>query len=205
MVKSWEQMSVFPVLSEIAINLGLLFACLVGPYLAWNWVAASTRQADAALAQADIVRRHHVAELFNRAVGQLNDAKLEVRLGAVYMLRQIAKDFLDLARDAYHAVDADMTQGKRDQYNFRLDLHGAYLRGTRISNANLEGANLSGADFTEANFCGSDFTGTNLTGTILRGADLTDATNLTAEQIAAAITDDRTKLPVLAPEPAAAK
>jgi hypothetical protein len=85
-------MAVFIVLSEIAINLGLLFASLVGLYLAWNWVTSSIRQADATLARADIARRHHVAELFNRAVGQLNDAKLEVRLGAVYMLRQIAED-----------------------------------------------------------------------------------------------------------------
>jgi uncharacterized protein YjbI with pentapeptide repeats len=198
-------MAVFLALSEIAINLGLLFACLVGPYLAWNWVTASTRQADAALAHADIARRHHVAELFNRAVGQLNDAKLEVRPGAVYTLRQIAEDFLDLARDTYHAVDADMTQGKRDQFNFRLDLHGAYVRGTDLSNTNLESANLSGADFTNATFRGANFKNANLTGTILRGADLTDATNLTAEQIAAAIIDERTKLPVLAPEPAAAK
>jgi uncharacterized protein YjbI with pentapeptide repeats len=98
-----------------------------------------------------------------------------------------------------------MMQRKREQNNFRLDLHGAYLRGTDLGRFNLKGANLSGADFTEANFRGADFTGANLTGTILRGADLTDATNLTQEQIAAAIIDERTKLPVLAPEPAAAK
>jgi uncharacterized protein YjbI with pentapeptide repeats len=98
-----------------------------------------------------------------------------------------------------------MMERKHDQTSFRLDLHGAYLRGTDVSNVNLKGANLSGADFTEANFRGSDFTGANLTGTILRGADLTDATNLTTEQIAAAIIDDRTKLPALLPEPAAAK
>jgi len=35
--------------------------------------------------------------LFNHAVGQLTDAKLEVRLGAIYTLRQIARDFPDLA------------------------------------------------------------------------------------------------------------
>lgn len=98
-----------------------------------------------------------------------------------------------------------MTKREHEQNSFRLDLHGAYLRGTDVSNTNLKGANLSGADFTEANFRGSDFKGANLSGTILRGADLTDATNLTEEQIAAAIIDDRTKLPVLAPEPAAAK
>jgi hypothetical protein len=31
-----------------------------------------------------------VMSLFNRAVGQLTDAKLEVRLGAIYTLREIA-------------------------------------------------------------------------------------------------------------------
>lgn len=90
-------MSITLALSEIARNLGLLFAALVGIYLAWKRVTASTRQADAALAQAELARRDHVAELFNRAVGQLNDAKLEVRLGAVYTLRQIARDFPDPA------------------------------------------------------------------------------------------------------------
>jgi hypothetical protein len=90
-------MSLALALSEIARNLGLLFAAVIGGYLAWKRVMASTRQADAALAQSELARRDHVAELFNRAVGQLNDAKLEVRLGAVYTLRQIARDFPDLA------------------------------------------------------------------------------------------------------------
>jgi hypothetical protein len=34
--------------------------------------------------QAELARRDHVAELFNRAVGQLKDEKLEVRLGAIF-------------------------------------------------------------------------------------------------------------------------
>jgi hypothetical protein len=83
-------------LSEIAKNVGLLAAALVGIYLAWKRVTASTRQADAALAQAELARRDHVAQLFNRAVGQLDNPKLEVRLGAVYTLRQIAEDFPDI-------------------------------------------------------------------------------------------------------------
>ena len=59
-------------------------------------VAAADRQAQAALRQAELSRRDHVAELFNRAVGQLDDPKLQVRLGAIYTLRQIAQDFPDL-------------------------------------------------------------------------------------------------------------
>lgn len=38
-----------------------------------------------------------MAELFNRAVGQLKDEKQEVRLGAIFTLRQICFDFPDLS------------------------------------------------------------------------------------------------------------
>jgi uncharacterized protein YjbI with pentapeptide repeats len=98
-----------------------------------------------------------------------------------------------------------MKQNESKQYNFRLDLHGAYVRGTNLRNTNLEDANLSGADFTNANFRGANFKNANLAGTILRGADLTDATNLTEQQLAAAIIDEHTKLPRLSPAMAAAK
>ena len=98
-----------------------------------------------------------------------------------------------------------MNQFARARRNFRLDLHGAYLRRTDLSRFNLESANLSGADFTEANFRAANFRNANLAGTILRGADLTDATNLTGEQLKAAVIDEQTRLPALVLEPAPAK
>jgi hypothetical protein len=84
------------VVSELVRNFGLLGAAVVGLILAGMRVAAANRQAQAALRQAELSRRDHVAELFNRAVGQLDDPKLQVRLGAIYTLRQIAEDFPDL-------------------------------------------------------------------------------------------------------------
>jgi hypothetical protein len=36
-----------------------------------------------------LARQDQIAELFNRAVGQLKDEKLEVRLGAILTLGQI--------------------------------------------------------------------------------------------------------------------
>ena len=84
------------VVSELVRNFGLLGAAVVGLILAGMRVAAANRQAQAALRQAELSRRDHVAELFNRAVGQLDDPKLQVRLGAIYTLRQIAQDFPDL-------------------------------------------------------------------------------------------------------------
>lgn len=47
--------------------------------------------------QAELSRRDHVAELFNRAIGQLKDEKLEVRIGAILTLGQICVDFRDLS------------------------------------------------------------------------------------------------------------
>jgi hypothetical protein len=84
-------------ISEIVRNYGLIVGGLIGLYFAWKRVSASTRQADASLQQVDLARRDHVAELFNRSVGQLTDNKLEIRLGAIYTLRQIAQDFSDLS------------------------------------------------------------------------------------------------------------
>jgi len=56
-------------ISEIARNYGLIIGGLIGLYFAWKRVSASIRQADASLQQADLARRDHVAELFNRSVG----------------------------------------------------------------------------------------------------------------------------------------
>ena len=78
--------------SELFRNFGLIVAGAIGIYIAWRRAVASTQQADAALRQAELARRDHVAELFNRAVGQLSHEKLEIRLGAIYTLRQIARD-----------------------------------------------------------------------------------------------------------------
>lgn len=82
-----------------------------------------------------------------------------------------------------------------EKNEFKLNVQGAYLRRTDLSFANLERANLSRADFTNAIFRGANFKDAVLDGTILNGADLTDAKNLTPNQLKKAIIDRRTKLP----------
>jgi hypothetical protein len=81
-------------LSELMRNVGLIVAGGLGLYLAWLRVSAANRQAEAALKQSEIAirqaelgRRAHVAELFNKAAGQLSDPRLEVRLSAIVTLR----------------------------------------------------------------------------------------------------------------------
>jgi len=45
-------------------------------------------------------RREHVASLFSEAVQHLDDEKLHVRLGAIFMLREITEVFPELSRPA---------------------------------------------------------------------------------------------------------
>lgn len=82
-----------------------------------------------------------------------------------------------------------------DKSSFELDISGAFIRRTDLSNANLARANLSGADCTGVSFRGANFKDAKLDGTILVGADLTGAKNLTVDQVRSAIFDESTILP----------
>jgi hypothetical protein len=107
-------MAFWVALSEIIRNIGLVTAASVGIYLAWKRVVASNKQADAHLLQAELSRRNHVTELFNRAVGQLKDEKLEIRLGAILTLGQICTDFRDLSAPVIQLLSTYLKQEKVD-------------------------------------------------------------------------------------------
>jgi hypothetical protein len=62
-------MQLWVTVSEIIRNFGIVLGGAIGIYLAWKRVIASDKQADAQLRQAELSRRSHVTELFNRAVG----------------------------------------------------------------------------------------------------------------------------------------
>ena|SRR5258708_21433163 len=88
-------------LSELLRNVALTIAAIVGAILAWRQLSPAAVQARSANVQADLARRAHVTELFNRAVAQLRDPNLEVRLAAIYVLREVAKDFPDLSNPVF--------------------------------------------------------------------------------------------------------
>jgi hypothetical protein len=100
--------------SEIVRNIALAVAAFVGAYLAWFQLSPAASQARAASTQADLARRAHVTELFNRAVGQLRDQNLEVRLAAIYVLREVAKDFPDLSDPIFELLQAYLRVGNID-------------------------------------------------------------------------------------------
>lgn len=80
-------------------------------------------------------------------------------------------------------------------HNLVFDLHGASLRGYDFSMSRLVRANFARANFKGTKFRGADFKNANLDGTNLIGADITDAKNLTVEQLGKAIIDETTILP----------
>ena len=80
-------------LSEVIRNYAIVVGGVVGLGLAlWRGIAHS-RQAQAQEKQAKIAQRAHITEVFKDAFGHLGSDKLEIRLGAVLTLKQIAEDF----------------------------------------------------------------------------------------------------------------
>ena len=103
--------------SEIVRNYLFVAGGTFGLWLAWLRVTASNRQAENQLKQTELARRDHVAELFNRSVGQLKDKKLEVRLGAVFTLHQVCRDFPDLSGPIYKLLTTHLQENRVDYGN----------------------------------------------------------------------------------------
>jgi hypothetical protein len=101
-------------ISEFLRNIGLGLAGFGGLILAWRKLSPELKQAGAAATKVGLDRRGHVYELFNRAVGQLSDERLEVRLGAVYVLRELGWDFPDLANPIFELVSAHLREKTHD-------------------------------------------------------------------------------------------
>lgn len=98
-------------LSEILRNLALAVAAGIGAFLAWRKLGPET-------SQVELARRAHVTELFNRAAGQLGDERLEVRLAAIYVLREVGRDFPDLSKPVFELLQIHL-QGKQVEYGDR--------------------------------------------------------------------------------------
>ncbi len=96
--------------SEVARNWAIVLGGGLGLALAfWRGLAAS-RQALASREQARLQRRDHATELFNRAVEQLADDRLEVRLSAIYTLRAVIVDFADFSLPVTEVLQAFLAE-----------------------------------------------------------------------------------------------
>jgi pentapeptide repeat protein len=149
----------------------------------------------------ELQRRGQVTERFSKAVEQLGDEKLDVQIGAVYAMEQIARDSAELHWPIMEVLTAYLREhrtpsapiedqvpltavqqailtvvGRRrvaqDTAGDRLDLHATHLFGAILGGADLRGANLRGADLRRANLRGANLGGADLGGAILVGAIL---------------------------------
>jgi hypothetical protein len=107
-MKNWLE------ISEIVRNLALVIGGAIGIYIGWLRVKAANNQAEAQIRQAELARQDHVAELFNRAVKELTDEKLEIRLGAILTMGQICNEFSDLAVPTIKLLTSHLQQSAVD-------------------------------------------------------------------------------------------
>jgi hypothetical protein len=101
-------------LTQVLQNIVLAAAAVVGAYIAWKGILPTRSQAEAARNQAELARRAHVLDLFQSAVFRLADPKLEIRLGAIYVLRYIAEDYPDLGAPVLELLAAYWREGIKD-------------------------------------------------------------------------------------------
>jgi uncharacterized protein YjbI with pentapeptide repeats len=97
-------------------------------------------------------------------------------------------------RDAHFA--AESTHERTDpELNGAAHLEDADLRDADLQNADLRGAFLHRADLRGAKLAGADFQGAQTDGTDFRGVDLSQAKNLSSDQIKKGILNPQTKVP----------
>jgi hypothetical protein len=190
--------------NQVRQTLAILLAAgafLAGLALLWWRVNASERAATRAVRLAEDTQRR---ESFTRAVGQLADDRLEVRLGAIYALEQVAHESPQQHQPAMEVLCAYLREratwvpgraparlatdvqavltvlGRRTLAHeqggaFRLDLRRTDLRGADLNGANLEHANLVEAHLETATMQGARLAHADLRGAWLNNADLVEA------------------------------
>lgn len=109
---------------EIIRDLAVAVAAALGAYLAWKRLrpaaqqaSATERSASAADNQAALARRTYVTEQLRLAVRDLRTEELEVRLAAIYVMRQIGRDFPDLADPVFETLQGYLAATGTDYGN----------------------------------------------------------------------------------------
>lgn len=161
------------------------------------------KQASASERNAQENQRIELIKHYSRAVSQLGNEKVEIRLGAISALESIAnisdeyywpimetltayvrKNSSAEVPEAKHIssdIQAILTLIGKRKYSFnkgenkRLELQGTYLPNADLKEANLKGANFKGAHLERVNFEGAHLEGAILKKAHLEGAKLREA------------------------------
>ncbi len=184
---------------------------LVGLFFTWRTVKA--REEGLRLSQESLERNWslgregQITERFTRAIDQLGNKELWIRLGGLYALERIARDSDEKDHWTVMEVLTAYVRGyKRDEpfEAIPIDVQAILTvlgRRTRTymdgedNRLDLTRANIRKADLIGVNLVGASLIGVNLVGASLAGANLEGDTFLTKEQIESAIIDENTKLP----------
>ena len=179
----------------VQILTGLLV--LAGLYWTSRRVQAAEDNVSVAQETVRVAQEGHITDRFTKAIAQLGDTEMAIRLGGIYALERIAKDsekdhgrIMDVLT-AYVRENAPVQmeyiaeEDERPPTDMQAILTVLGRRETTgknrgnapldLSNTQLIGADLREADLTGAALIGADLTGAALGGAKLNKADLTDA------------------------------
>ena len=190
-------------LAQILGGLALLY----GLYLTYRRIVAAEDNVR-------VAEEGHITERFTRAIGQLGDDNLAIRLGGIYALERIAKDSEKDHGPVMEILTAYVREKATKQGKYaeeaaekptpdiqailtvigRRETTGKNRGNDRLD---LSGTHLTGAVLNSAKLRGTDLNNAKLIVAYLRDADLTDADLVGAELSGATLTDadlTRTKL-----------
>lgn len=109
-------------LSEIVRNYGLIVGGFIGICVAFWRGYANQQAAKAATKQARIADRTHASDLFSKAVEGLQAENLEVLLGSVYTLRQVARDYPEFAVPVLRVLQLTLKRVRKVQNQEQSDM-----------------------------------------------------------------------------------
>jgi uncharacterized protein YjbI with pentapeptide repeats len=170
----------------IAAAIGVGGTVIVG--IAGFWANVRNTNKTAALTE-----QGQVTDRYTKAIDQLGNDKLDVRIGGIYALERIARDsprdhptvievlaafVRDHSHEQWPEAAADQPGTDPPQRKTRPDMQAAVTvigrrdRQQDRQNINLSGSDLTGASFEKADLNGVELTGANLTRAWLRGANV---------------------------------
>jgi uncharacterized protein YjbI with pentapeptide repeats len=181
-------------------------AVLVGVLFTWQQQQATLRQQQITIQQLDTQQQIQVSERFSRAIGQLGSASIDVRLGGLYELEQLARQahqrrlviievvaayIREHARPPANAAKAKREPPSQDVAaaltiierrsiqtgDPQVDLRRADFGSVDLSSLALHSLDRDFADFHGVNLAGVNLGGADLYGVSLHDTDL-DGANL---------------------------
>ena len=171
-------------LAQILAGCGLL----VGLYLTWRRIVATEENVRVAQETVRVAEEGHITDRFTKAIAQLGDTEMAIRLGGIYALERLAKDSETdhgpimevltayVRENAPRQEEDPQKAAEKPPTDIQAILTVIVRRETTGKNRGNDPLDLNHTRLTRANLSEADLRGANLYEADLRGADLTRAT-----------------------------